>query len=204
MTTPFAPALPSIVKSIRQRDLLGCWLRQLSPPDTLPRYRDFHPDRVGDELIDMMVFHVVRGSGAPRFFIVHEGLNLARAYGADPAVIEQTRFLDDAMGLQRYADVAAIYQACVAHRRPVYTVAMVKDQDGKDVAYERLLLPFGDAGEVDQIVGSYKTISIEGGFKIKDIMTLSAPVSIVNSVIQAMPMSPAGRIRGATDEVVEI
>ena len=45
---------------------------------------------------------------------------------------------------------------------------MVQDADGKDVSYERLLLPFGSADNVEQIVGSYKAISIEGGFKINE------------------------------------
>jgi hypothetical protein len=204
MTVAFAPALPSAVKSIRQRDLLGCWLRQLRAPNVLPRHVDFRPERVSDELIDMMVFHVVRDAKDPRFLIVHEGLNLARAYGADPSVIDQPRFLDDAIGPERYAGVVANYQACVEHRRPIYTIAMVRDQDGKDVAYERLLLPFGNAGEVDQIVGSYKTISIEGGFKIKDIMNLSSPVSFVRSVIETFPVSQTPRIREPVDEIVEI
>ena len=47
---------------------------------------------------------------------------------------------------------------------------MVQDADGKDVSYERLLLPFGTAGKVEQIVGSFKAISIEGGFKVSNLM----------------------------------
>ena len=47
---------------------------------------------------------------------------------------------------------------------------MVQDPDGKDVQYERLLLPFGSADRVEQIVGSYKAISIEGRFKIRNLM----------------------------------
>ena len=49
---------------------------------------------------------------------------------------------------------------------------MVQDADGKDVSYERLLLPFGSGDAVEQIVGSYKSISIEGGFKINNLMGL--------------------------------
>ena len=49
---------------------------------------------------------------------------------------------------------------------------MVQDADGKDVSYERLLLPFGPGDRVEQIVGSYKAISIEGGFKVNNLMGL--------------------------------
>jgi hypothetical protein len=63
---------------------------------------------------------------------------------------------------------------------------MVQDPDGKDVSYERLLLPFGRGDTVEQIVGSYKAISIEGGFKInnlKGIKSRATPVGIINAVI---------------------
>ena len=62
------------------------------------------------------------------------------------------------------------YRACLARKRPTYSISMVQDADGKDVSYERLLLPFGSADHVEQIVGSYKAISIEGGFKINNLM----------------------------------
>ena len=38
------------------------------------------------------------------------------------------------------------------------------------VAYERLLLPFSDGGNVTHIVASLKTISEDGGFEIKNLM----------------------------------
>ena len=78
------------------------------------------------------------------------------------------------------------YRACLAHRRPTYSISMVQDADGKDVSYERLLLPFGSADEVEQIVGSFKAISIEGGFKVNNLMGIKSrttPVSVINAVI---------------------
>jgi hypothetical protein len=81
---------------------------------------------------------------------------------------------------------------------------MVQDADGKDVSYERLLLPFGSAGAVEQIVGSYKAISIEGGFKIRDLMGISSkpvPENVINAVIdRSMPVS---RSRHA-DDLIEL
>jgi hypothetical protein len=83
---------------------------------------------------------------------------------------------------------------------------MVQDADGKDVSYERLLLPFGTAGNVEQIVGSYKAISIEGGFKITDLMGIKAkavPVSVINAVIDLdFVSSSAGDL--ASDDVIEL
>jgi hypothetical protein len=83
---------------------------------------------------------------------------------------------------------------------------MVQDDDGKDVSYERLLLPFGNGEAVEQIIGSYKSISIEGGFKINNLMGLqpkAVPVILVRAVIdREVTAAPANR--GASNEVVEL
>jgi hypothetical protein len=69
-----------------------------------------------------------------------------------------------------------------------------------------LLLPFGSAGAVEQIVGSYKAISIEGGFKIRDLMGISSrpsPVSVANAVIdQNIALKPSRH--AAVDDLVEL
>ena len=184
----FASASPSVVRSVKQRDLLNAWLRAFDKRGALPRREDYRPDRIADELADMMGFDVIGAGDQVRFLITQEGSRLTATYGnehIDPAK-RTNRYLDDAIGPQRYARVLPSYLACLAHRRPTYSVTMVQDADGKDVSYERLLLPFGSAGAVEQIVGSYKAISIEGGFKIRDLMGITskpAPVNIVNAVI---------------------
>ena len=97
------------------------------------------------------------GDGA-RFVITQEGARLTATYGndhVDPAK-RTNRYLDDAIGPERYARVVASYLACLRHRRPIYSVSTVQDADGKDVSYERLLLPFGSGDAVEQIVGSFK------------------------------------------------
>ena len=208
MSSTFTPSPPSIVKSIRQRDLLNCWLRLVRSPRSIPAHADFNPERVDDELVDMMVFEVIWSFDPPRFLIRYEGVNLTQAYGNAPAPRDPNgpQFLDDAIGPRRYANVVASYRACIEHCRPTYSVEMVKDQDGKDVAYERLLLPFGAGSKVEVIVGSYKTISIDGGFKIQDIMSANAdtPVNVVRAVIDSLPVAHAPQIGEPCDEIIEI
>jgi hypothetical protein len=83
---------------------------------------------------------------------------------------------------------------------------MVQDSDGKDVSYERLLLPFGTGNQVQQIVGSYKAISIEGGFKINNLMGVkpkAVPVSIIHAVIDLDFVHGPDR-PGTSDDVVEL
>lgn len=196
-----------MVKSIRQRDLLNTWLRTDTGGNPLPRFADYRPSRVADELIDMMAFEVIRTSDDVRFLIIYEGARLTVTYGNDydGRDMVQTRFPDAAIGPKRYGHVLPFYQTGLHHRRPTYSVAMVRDQDGKEVAYERLPLPFGEAEQVDHIVGSYKTISIEGGFTIKDLMSLNAdaPVSITRAVIDGrLVPSRAPHRPDDTDDIV--
>ena len=207
MDNQFQSANPSIVKSIRQRELLNAWLRALRKPKPLPSLLDFKPDRINDdELADMMGFNVEGDGETARYVITHEGTRLTATYGndhVDPA--ERTnRYLDDAIGPDRYGRVVPSYRACIALKRPTYSVAMVRDPDGKDVSYERLLLPFGPNERVEQIVGSYKAISFDGGFKVNNLMGLkpnNIPVVVINAVIDQdiarRPVTPP-------DDVVEI
>jgi hypothetical protein len=204
----FASSDPSVVRSIRQRYLLNTWLRATARHRPLPLLHDFQPDRVADELADMMGFDVVGQGDDARFLITQEGARLTATYGndhIDPA--ERTnRFLDDAIGPVRYANVITLYRTCLAYRRPAYSISMVQDDDGKDVSYERLLLPFGSGEAVEQIVGSYKSISIEGGFKINNLMGLrpkAVPVILVRAVIDR-DVASASASPSASSEVVEL
>jgi hypothetical protein len=203
----FESANPSVVRSVKQRDLLNAWLRALGKR-TLPAVGDYQPDRIADELADMMGFDVVGEGSDARFRITQEGSRLTATYGNEHIDPDKrtNRYLDDAIGPARYARVVPSYRACLTRKRPTYSVSTVRDQDGKDVSYERLLLPFGSAGDVEQIVGSYKAISIEGGFKINNLMGIrskSRPESVINAIIDLdIVRSPAGH--GAADDVIEL
>jgi hypothetical protein len=204
----FCSASPSIVRSVKQRDLLNAWLRAFDKRRTLPRLEDYRPDRIADELADLMGFDVVGEGERARFLITQEGSRLTATYGNEHIDPDKrtNRYLDDAIGPQRYARVLPSYQACLTHRRPTYSVAMVEDADGKDVSYERLLLPFGTTNTVEQIIGSYKAISIEGGFKIKDLMGVSSkpvPESVIKAVIDQNIVMNSSR-HAAADDLVEL
>lgn len=204
----FHSASPSIVRSVKQRDLLNGWLRAFDRRGRLPRLEDYRPERIADELADMMGFDVMGAGDQARFRITQEGSRLTTTYGNEHIDPDKrtNRYLDDAIGPLRYARVLPSYLACLTYRRPTYSVAMVQDADGKDVSYERLLLPFGTAEAVEQIVGSYKAISIEGGFKIRDLMGVSSkpiPESVIKAVIEQNIVVNSSRY-AAADDLVEL
>jgi len=204
----FTSANPSVVRSVKQRDLLNAWLRALGEGRALPLLADYRPDRIADELADMMGFDVEGEGFDARFLITQEGSRLTATYGSEHIDPDKrtNRYLDDAIGPDRYARVVPSYRACLAHRRPTYSISMVQDADGKEVSYERLLLPFGSAGRVEQIVGSFKAISIEGGFKVSNLMGIESrttPVSVVRAVIDRA-FVPGAANHHASDDVIEL
>ncbi len=206
----FESANPSVIRSVKQRDLLNHWLRARSRPRPrpLPSIRDYQPDRIADELADMMGFDVAGCGDDARFLITQEGARLAATYGNEHIEPEKrtNRYLDDAIDLTRYSRVLPCYQVCLARKRPTYSVTMLRDADGKEVSFERLLLPFGNADTVEQIVGSYKAISIEGGFKLTNLMAATPrtpPINVVNVIID-LDFVHGPAVRGASDDVIEI
>ena len=204
----FESADPSVVRSIKQRDLLNTWSRVLGKLRTLPALSDYQPDRIADERAEMMEFDVSGEADHARFLITHEGSRLTATYGNEHIDPDRrtNRYLDDAIGPERYARVVAPYRVCLMRKRPTYSVSMVQDPDGKDVSYERLLLPFGSADAVEQIVGSYKSISIEGGFKINNLMGVrpkTTPVCVINAVID-LDFVRGFEGRRTSDDVIEL
>src|ERR1700684_370492 len=111
----FASANPSVVRSIKQRELLNVWLRAhaMPPPRPLPRIGDYQLDRVADEIADMMEVSVAGQGNNVRFLITQEGARLAATYGNEDDPDRRTnRYLDDAIGPERYARVLPSYRAC--------------------------------------------------------------------------------------------
>src|ERR1019366_85564 len=104
-----------------------------------------------------MMGFAVEGSGdTARFLITQEGSRLTATYGNEHIDPDKrtNRYLDDAIGPDRDARAVPSSRPCRPRRRPTYSVSMLQDADGKYFSYERLLLPCGSAGGVEQIVGS--------------------------------------------------
>ena len=165
-TSLFESAQPSVVKSIKQRDLLNTWLRLYARDQSLPRMQEFQPARLEDELPDLVYYTVDTFAQPPRLTIQSDGTRMSNAYGNTG----KGRYLDDYLGATLAAIVMPVYNECIARSLPAYTIANIDDIYGRIVAYERLLLPFAEGGNVTHIIASLKTISEDGGFEIKNLM----------------------------------
>ncbi|QQO12173.1 PAS domain-containing protein [Bradyrhizobium diazoefficiens] len=162
----FASAAPSVVKSIRQRDLLNTWLRLYAREQTAPAISEYQPARIEEELSDLIYYTVDISAPTPRLIIQSEGTRISRAYGHTGKGVA----LDEYIGPRLVPFVMPVYYECVARGLPVYSVADVDDIYGRVVAYERLLLPFQTDGKVRHVIASLKTFCEDGGFEIKNLM----------------------------------
>ena len=197
----FASAAPSVVKSIRQRDLLNTWLRLYARQQVAPAIWEYQPARLEEELSDL-IYYTVDGVGpTPHLTIQSEGTRISRAYGHTGKGV----LLHDYVGPRLAPFVMPIYHECIARGLPVHSVADVDDVYGRIVAYERLLLPFLTDGKVSHVVASVKTFCEDGGFEIKNLMrgNDALPRPKLRAVIDRDLFHPApGRI--ATADVVEL
>jgi hypothetical protein len=163
----FESANPTVVKSIKQRDLLNTWLRLYARDQKLPALAEFQPARIEDELPDLVFFTIDATQQPPRIIIDSDGTRMASAYGHTG----KGRLLEEYLGPRLAPLVMPVYYECIRRSLPAFTVAHIDDIYGRVVAYERLLLPFSDSrGAVTHIIGSLKTISEDGGFEIKNLM----------------------------------
>jgi hypothetical protein len=162
----FQSANPTIVKSIKQRDLLNIWLRLYARDQRMPRIEEYQPERLDDELPDLVYYSVEAAQQPPRLMIESDGTRMSSAYGHTG----KGRYLDDFLGARLVPVVMPVYHECLSRGLPVYTIAHIDDIYGRIVAYERLLLPFSDGGGVSHMIASLKTISEDGGFEIRNLM----------------------------------
>jgi hypothetical protein len=162
----FQSANPTIVKSIKQRDLLNTWLRLYARNQRPPRMDEYQPARLADELPDLVYMSADTAQEPPRLIIDSDGTRMSTAYGNTG----KGRYLDEYLGARLTPIVMPVYYTCIKRGLPVYTIANIDDIYGRIVAYERLLLPFSDSGDVSHIIASLKTISEDGNFEIRNLM----------------------------------
>lgn len=182
----FESAKPSVVKSIKQRDLLNTWLRLYARAQAMPRMEEYQPGRIEDEAPDLVYYSIDPTPQPPRLTILSDGTRMSTAYGHTG----KGKFLDDYLGPRLAPLVMPVYYVCVERKLPVYTIAHIDDAYGRLVAYERLLLPFSETGgEVSHIIASLKTISEDGGFEIRNLM-------------RSGDMTPAPKLRAVIDQAL--
>jgi hypothetical protein len=177
----FESANPTVIKSIKQRELLNVWLRLYGGDRCLPRVAHYQPSRLADELPDLVYYTVDASSERPVLTIQSKGTRMSAAYGH----VGKGRQLDEYLGAKLAAVVMPAYYECIRRALPIYTISHIDDIYGRIVACERLLMPFSDDGTVTHVIASLKTISEDGGFEIRNLLrgNDTLPVAKLHAVI---------------------
>jgi hypothetical protein len=162
----FQSAGPSVIKSIKQRDLLNTWLRLYARQNQVPRVVDYQPERIADELPDLVYYTVDNAHQPPRLIIESHGTRMSDAFGNTG----RGRYLDEYLGANRAPVILPVYHQCIRCGLPTYTISMVDDINGRSVAYERMLMPFSEGGGISHIIASLKAISEDGSFEIRNLL----------------------------------
>ena len=190
----------SVIKAIRQRGLLTEWSRHHAASGRLPSLNSYCPDFFDEEKRDMLMYEIADQGAEPRLIIRYDGQRLSQAYDA----IRKGVALQDVMGPKRAAMILPIYYACVQRRLPIYSICAATDVHGTQVDFERLLLPFGTADRVTDVIASLKTISAEGSFEQKRL--LRADETPVFSLIAVIDTNLAAQrpSRTIADDIVAV
>ena len=104
----------------------------------MPRVEEYQPERLADELPDLVYYTVDTTRLPPLLTIQSDGTRMSSAYGHTG----KGRYLDEYLGPRLLPIVMPVYYECIQRGLPVYTISDIDDIYGRIVAYERLLMPF--------------------------------------------------------------
>jgi len=153
------------VKSISQRRLLWCW-NELAAGRRFPAFSDFHLDARMHDPKGLLIWSIERDAGRRKF--------RARYHSERITEVFQNTWIGKTMdevvpeSVRQYALDAA--DECAEGGSAVFSIISTADLDGNRIDCERLLLPFGNSVEVDQIVASMQLISLKGSFERRTVI----------------------------------
>ncbi|WP_234713264.1 hypothetical protein [Rhodopseudomonas palustris] len=149
-----------VVRHVPHRWLISQWARGGRIPD--PAMVPFAFEPASLDMSRSIVTRVVGLAEPRRYQILHYGSLLSAATGLEPRGLHLDEFLSPAARDHMLAQ----YELCRRSRKPVYSISSVSDAHDVPVDYEKLLLPFTNAGgEVHCIFTTSLLISTEGRFE---------------------------------------
>jgi hypothetical protein len=113
LAVQFESANPTIVKSIKQRDLLNTWLRLYAREQVMPAIDEYRPARIEEELPDLVYFSVDATQDPPRLVIDSDGTRMSSAYGHTG----KGRYLEEYLGARLAPIVMPVYYECIRPAR---------------------------------------------------------------------------------------
>lgn len=180
-----------VVKSISQRALLLHW-REIAGDSGLPPLERFAPPARAHDPRGLVFWSTEGEAGKRSFKTLHQGAYLVELFGYDPP---PQQLLQDVLPPSLQEMTLDGLNACCDLRSVLYTIISTTDDRGNTIDCERLLLPFGEAGKVRQIIASLQLISVEGHFTRETVLARFAADAKVTFAAQIageqLPAVPA-------------
>jgi hypothetical protein len=200
----FESCSPSIVRSIKQRDLLNAWLG-LFHENAQPALAAYTPGRLNEEERDIVYYRVFATETGPRFMINSESALLSQGHGSIN-IHNRGTWLDDFLSPELIPIVLPVYRQCALRRLPVYTITRIHDVRGQTIDYQRISLPFFERGVVSDILMSAKLISEASRFELNNLLRIrdKLPIHKIRAVIDRdLALSPRQRQRATAESQIE-
>ena len=144
------------IRSISQHGLASAWARLAK--GALPCFEQFDPDPRVHDPKQLVVWKVEADNERNVFRALYRGSLLNQAFKDDWIGKTLTEVIPPSL---RSAIISAS-DHCAMTGCAVYTILRTYDDAGFAIDLERLLLPFGKDGRVQQILASLQLISLEG------------------------------------------
>ena len=157
----FSDGTVESIRSISQRALAMYWQRLYKETHGLPSFDAFRPEPRMHDPKQLVVWEVEYHQAAPILRAMYRGSLVDEAFNegwTGKTLAEVTP------PMLRHAILTASNE-CVRSGCAIYSILRTKDTSGADIDLERLLLPFGTAGQVKHVVASLQLISLKGDFK---------------------------------------
>ena len=153
------------IRGINQRALAINW-KQMASDHKIPRFEDFDPGSRIHDPKRLAVWNVEQCKGQMVLRALYSGSLLNEPFSA--SWLGKT--LEELTPPILRSDIVSGAHECVRTGCAIYMILRTRDANGHAIDLERLLLPFGRNGQVEQIVASLQLISLGGTVDRKAIV----------------------------------
>lgn len=133
----------------------------------MPLINDFMPCSRSGDAADLATNEIAAEDGGKRqYYCRQAGERIVQAFGTDPRAKMLEDYLDPAIAIA----IRRLFDACVDHRLPIYTIIPTVDRDSVPVTLEQLYLPFSnDRTTPTHVLTSFHAFSTEGRFELNGL-----------------------------------
>lgn len=181
----YSPKHPGIIKSIPQRWLFDQWAK-VCRGERMPRWGALGAADVASCFAFMIFARVLDEMGRRRYFTIAAGAKHEEMHGSNLV----GTYLDQSIPAHVRRVVLESYDTAVNSGAPVYTIATSRDEAGRTVQHERLILPFGEASP-DHLMVMMEPYSEDGTFARRHLLIQPhVPAYALKAVIDPQGYQP--------------